>query len=113
MAESTPPAGPQSAGEVGGRLAGVIAGVAGARLWVRPPYDALPPIPGRLPAGIEVRDREVHVHVACDRLPLPEITQALARRVTPALLGTRWAQAAVHLHIDHLDEAAFRSREGG
>jgi len=105
------PAPPSSASEVGERIAGAVAGVTGARLWVRPPFDTLPAIPGRPPAGVELRDGQVHVHLACDQLPLAPLADTVAQGILGVLPGTPWAGAPVGVHVDHLDDIALRRQE--
>lgn len=105
------PAPPGSASEVGWRIAEAVAGVAGARLWVRPPLDSLPAVPGRPPTGVELRDGHAQVHLACDQLPLAPLADTVAQAVLGVLTGTPWAGATVGVHIDHLDDLALRRQE--
>ena len=71
------------------------------RLWVAPPFDRLPVVPGRSPQGITVDDAEVHLHLAATTVELVGLAEELEGQLRSAIGADR----ALHVHIEVLERA--------
>lgn len=78
-----------------------------ARLWVAPPFDKLPPFPGRPPAGIRLNNDQIHLHLALSTPDIVAFAGDLGAAIDAALAGTPHQDAEVHLHIERLDGDAY------
>ncbi len=84
-------------------LAAVVAATPAVRLYVAPPLDTLPALPGRPPPGVRLEAGRVEIHLAAARTGLLDLARELEGALRPVLAGTRWSGAVVHVHVDELD----------
>jgi uncharacterized alkaline shock family protein YloU len=113
----SPPTDPDDVGRTGGvtetvqRLEAALAALDGVRLYASSPFDALPRLPGRPPAGLELTDEAITIHLALAALPLPALLKHVGTTLRSALAGTDWACTPLHLHADRLDGQPFSASQ--
>jgi hypothetical protein len=97
------PPGSDSPAEVGEWVAAVVAATPAVRLYVPPPLDSLPALPGRPPPGVRLESDRVEIHLAVGRSGLADLAREVAAAVRPGLAGTPWSEVPIHVHVDELD----------
>jgi uncharacterized alkaline shock family protein YloU len=93
--------------EAARRIETTLAGVTGVRLYARAPFDTLPRWPGRPPAGLDLADEAISIHLTLATLPLPALLDQVGQALRAALAGTEWEHVRIRLHTDHLDGNPF------
>jgi uncharacterized alkaline shock family protein YloU len=89
------------------RLAAVIEGRDDTRLWVAPPFDRFPPLPGRPPAGVVVDDDTIRLHLGVTRADIVDLAQELDAALAAAVAGNGGPDPEIHLHVDRFDGNPF------
>lgn len=98
--------------QVEDRITDALAAVPDVRLYTPPPFDTLPRLPGRPPAGLTLAPGELTVHLAVATLPIPELLRRVEATIRAALAGTSWSTAHLRLHVDELDGDPFDDPPG-
>lgn len=111
MTEPTfPPAAPgipDPQSSLGHDLAALIEHTPNVRLWVPPPFDRLPALPGQPPAGIQIGHDQIHIHLAVDTVDVLAISTNLCRSASDLVAASGYNHNEIHLHIDQLDGNPF------
>jgi hypothetical protein len=89
--------------EIGARLVAAVEATPNVRLWVAPPFDRLPPLPHRPPAGTRLSSTAVHLHLAVATVDIGSVTHPLGKAVAAALASGPCRDAEIHLHVDRIE----------
>jgi uncharacterized alkaline shock family protein YloU len=112
---TTPPKSPtpQNTGDATGvaeaarRIETALADLDTVRLHARPPFETLPRWPGHPPAGLELTNEAITIHLTVAALPLPPLLDHLGHTLRAALTDTECAHTPIRLHVDQLDGNPF------
>jgi uncharacterized alkaline shock family protein YloU len=93
--------------EAARRIETALAGLEDVRFYTRPPFDTLPRWPGRPPAGLDLTDEAITIHLAAATLPLPALIDQVGQVFRAVLADTAWAHTRIRLYVEALEGNPF------